>query len=650
MITGMGALTCCWLPFRELEDKLEAEQRKLLDLREAQAEQDAARIERINQPNYKATEFTSGREIQTKRRMRKAEEGGEAPEEEEEDCSASSTAASVSSRFLKRGTGGAGLVPLYDPKKKAASAPKASSTRSLFSQAQAAMAGSPASVSSRSALKSRAGARQPAAAKKAAAEEATDGRIGFFAPGGGFTCPNVFSLGGGSRGMMDPARPAYYGMPPGTPAWRMNIARAKRAFIVRAYVVSAFKMAARQGRKRDGLGTKERLDRMGSLSVFVPLVLDDFTDRFIEQQQQFSGVDSDMTRARSEGAPSVKSDGYKSDGGLSAKTDGDLEGALTDGGASSPRSVMDKTSGSEDNSEATDGGRSPTPLWPTRPGAGLSIVPPPSPTSSILPQIGSPLTPSRLGTSAPPPTSPLGVAMAGSPRPPTAPSSGLRPSPAPKSAHAKRRSSTSGSAADNFPTRPSTTVGGARRMRRGSEAGGTVSALAAEERRARIKARSEDALTRPRGGNLGSMTTRRLAVPGGDGGKVGSATGIANRLLGTSSTRSKLTKANLLADKFVMPEERPPQEFSPNLPVKSDEELAKARQLMTTYVNRANARWTDDFKWDLPQMFDVGQFEKLGECRHPCSASLPLWMASALIGPQQWQFPRFTCWGSGPSP
>jgi hypothetical protein len=66
---------------------------------------------------------------------------------------------------------------------------------------------------------------------------ATGGRIGYFAPGGGFTHPNVFALGGGSQKMLDPDSPAYYGMPTGSPAWRMNIAKAKRAFILRAYVV-----------------------------------------------------------------------------------------------------------------------------------------------------------------------------------------------------------------------------------------------------------------------------------------------------------------------------------------------------------------------------------------------------------------------------
>jgi hypothetical protein len=96
------------------------------------------------------------------------------------------------------------------------------------------------------------------------------------------------------------------------------------------------------------------------------------------------------------------------------------------------------------------------------------------------------------------------------------------------------------------------------------------------------------------------------------GARVGSASTLANRLMAGGSTRSKLTKANLMGDKFVKPVERPPQEFSPDLPIKSDEELAKAKGLMATYVNRANSRWTDDFKWDVPQMFDIGQFEKLG--------------------------------------
>eukprot|EP00193_Tetraselmis_chui_P021808 CAMPEP_0177796622 /NCGR_PEP_ID=MMETSP0491_2-20121128/26873_1 /TAXON_ID=63592 /ORGANISM="Tetraselmis chuii, Strain PLY429" /LENGTH=1431 /DNA_ID=CAMNT_0019319549 /DNA_START=422 /DNA_END=4717 /DNA_ORIENTATION=- len=599
---GFGDQKTLW----ELEDRLEEEQRRVLDLREAQAEQEFARQGRLNQPEYRATGFKSGREVQTKRRMRQVDSDGAGGEDDEgrAESEASVATSTRTKMFLKRGTGGAGLIASYDVK--SMTTPRngrPTSTRSLYSRAQAVIAGNPSSSASRSALKSRQGGGRFASspAKLRGAEmtsSATGGRIGYFAPGGGFTHPNVFALGGGSQKMLDPDSPAYYGMPTGSPAWRMNIAKAKRAFILRAYVVSAFKMAARLGRKRDGLGAKERLDRMGSLSVFVPLVLDDFTDRFIEQQTQFSGQQSSDARSEAGRSETARSETARSD--------------KSEGAESSPRSVMDKGSGSEGNSDEDAVGSSP--LWPTRP-ATLTIPsgssPPTSPSS--LPRLGSPTdgatTQYSPSSGRPlPPASPLG------PQPP-ATSSGLRPSPAPKSAHAGRRISATGMFATELKDlpRPRTTIGTAR-SRRGSTTGDSVSVasqMMAEDRRARIKARSDDALLRAGGAKSGhAASSRRMALT--PGARVGSASTLANRLMAGGSTRSKLTKANLMGDKFVKPVERPPQEFSPDLPIKSDEELAKAKGLMATYVNRANSRWTDDFKWDVPQMFDIGQFEKLG--------------------------------------
>jgi len=590
----------------DLEKKLEEEQRKLLELRDQQAEVAAQRETRNENPQYVATEFVSGRQVQT-RRTRAADRASDEAASSDGASEASSAAASAARRppspqpaagaqrekvrMLKKGSGGAGLGPPQ------------------YRRGLQTVSGTPAH--SRRELQ-----RRHAAAPKERKERpdpGAKGRKGFFAPGGGFTQGNVIALGAAPAQMLNPRKPEYYGWSSKTPQWRLNIAHAKRMFIMHMFVISAFAKAARARRKRDGLSTQNQLDRMGSLGVFVPLVLDDFTDRFIEQQQQFSPqVQEEIANRSVAGSPH-----------------GDQAGDAPE--FPSPLSESEQQSPSE--TPASPNEAEPV-AWPKPKPAGLQIPGAGSRVNSGLPPLpssplaGSPLGASPVGSRCGTPTlrRKPGLAPSGG-GPKNASERGTRsristsftakrapPPSRPSSTRSQfRRSSHSGAE----PTLGGDRQGGGRRISGGYNPPRTAEGLVGRDLRARTC--SDDAL---HSGNRKPGQKRSPLERAGAGGRVRDSGGIASRLMDRDATRERLLRGGILgsrvADKDMhsyrdlLPKEPPPQAFGPDTPVTSEEDLQRARQLMTTYVNRANSRWTDEYKWDLPQMFDVGQFEKLG--------------------------------------
>ena len=194
------------MPPRELEDRLYAEQQTLLQLREAQADVETQRDHRNENPDFKATDFISGRTVDN-RRQRKVRESEDGTESEASDDSLTSQStlrtsrasrisqkpspvggASLRRKMLVKGTGGAGLGPgAY------------SAHSGLEKQAQDIISGSPAH--SRREIQKR---RKPAAAEV----EDKPGRVGFFCPGGGYLNPNVILLvGRHSDVMLNPKSP-----------------------------------------------------------------------------------------------------------------------------------------------------------------------------------------------------------------------------------------------------------------------------------------------------------------------------------------------------------------------------------------------------------------------------------------------------------
>ena len=184
-----------------------AEQQSLLQLREAQAVSDAERDKRNANPDYKATEFVSGRMVDTRRQRKVRDSSDDGAMSEASDGSfSSSTQSAVRSRIstkpgsasspslrgrkaLIKGSGGAGMGGgVYG---------------GLLGQAQDVISGSPAH--SRREIQKR---RSPTSAAKAE-EDDEPGRKGFFCPGGGYLNPNVLRLLGGRRAdkMLDPKAP-----------------------------------------------------------------------------------------------------------------------------------------------------------------------------------------------------------------------------------------------------------------------------------------------------------------------------------------------------------------------------------------------------------------------------------------------------------
>ena len=477
---------------------------------------------------------------------------------------------------------------------------------------------------------------------------------------------------------------AYYGMPKNTPEWRLNIAKAKRKFIMVMYVNSAFKQAGQAWRRRDGFLQRDRLDRMGSLGVFVPIVLDDLTDRFIEQQQQFQEKINEEAEAEAAEAEAQK----KAEAEVAKPSE-------------SPRSVMEKqptpevspvSSDGQDDTEAA-APSTPAGMWPrnrpkiTAPISIPGVMEPPSPSGALPPlspaagspkvlsPVGSPKAGSPKGSSrrllgmldedspARPSTvhSNMGRAQrrgssellaehASRPSSSQSPSRALRPTRRgtadgssepdlawPRHSSVPRRRLTANSDSGELsPGARSSSPGARSSRRRFSGAGGgsdTGESLVAQAR-SRMGSQThsgelpDDRRRRLRGHSDRTMPTTPGSPTGSKKGMLGGSNSSRSALVSQKATRDKLIKAGVSISggpTFQRPGSRlvheshelPPHAFAPNRPIVSDEDLSKAQQMMTSYVNRANSRWTDEFKWELPQMFDIGQFEKIGELSQP---------------------------------
>ena len=425
------------------------------------------------------------------------------------------------------------------------------------------------------------------------------------------------------------ASSGYYGFPSKTPQWRVNVARAKRKAIMTLYIVSAFRKAGQTWRQRDGFNQRDRLDRMGSLGVFVPLVLDELTDRFIEQQQQFTEQLEAEAKEQEEAKNKQPS--------IMAKQE-------------SPDASLEVDSDSSDNKQEAG-----AKLWPSKPPGQPPRIAIPSGSSPSLPGVNSP----------PSATSP----SSRSPQPGTSPSGRSLLARAVDAKEGRQRSlspkSTSPTQSSGFPLRP-TTVHGTNRppisQRRPSESIlATPRSLSSRNGRGSQRRGSEADVppllpTQRRlssGGVRSTTIANRLTTPDGKRRSLqgGSDKDLRSRgllhnsprstseksleeqvrasgrsgIVSQRATREKLIKAGVSItggpsnrnnmSRLVHESHEPvPKAFAPNRQVKSDDDLEKAKQMMASYVNRANSRWTDELKWDTPQLFHVGQFEKLGAC------------------------------------
>jgi hypothetical protein len=391
------------------------------------------------------------------------------------------------------------------------------------------------------------------------------------------------------------------------------------------YVVGAFRKAGHAWRKRDGFVQRDRLDRMGSLGVFVPLILDDLTDRFIEQQQHFT----EQVEAEAQGQSTKGEDDSEKRKvpctklGLSSPPSRALDVAIP---SSSPPSLLEVQPPLAATSPTLRGPVNRTWAAPTKGGRPTTVDSPASLRRSSLSQSsGMPLRPTRprgsihesqdLGRRP----SDSDLVTRSSWRASSATVSVRRGSDADRSsqvnaARANRRISSSefqnrGALAGRVNSAPHAArrqlpVGRDRNL--GNQSGltgrfsrflnpsrGLEEALVRSSPQAPLKAEALALLSRP--GLISQRGTRAKLISAG----VSVANGSPHQSvsLGTLEFESQ---------------EAVPNAFAPDRQVRSDEDLEKAKQMMTSYVNRANSRWTGNLKWDSPQLFSVDQFERLG--------------------------------------